>query len=100
MDREMNFFKRTYQTRQTFKIPKEKLVTTIKSFEDNDTVKEFYFDKERNEGFIQGNKYYLTYEIHQTNEGLILEIYVTCKIPFFVPRTYATGFMEYVNQHI
>ncbi len=96
----MNFFKRTYQTRQTFKVSKEKLVHAVKSFEQNETVQEFYYDQERNEGFVQGKSYYLTYEIHQTNEGLILEIYVTCKIPFFVPRTYATGFMQYVNQQV
>ncbi len=93
----MQFFKRNYITRKEYKMPMKKLADVICSFKTNETVEEFYFDPERHEGFISSKSYYISYEIHQTNEGLILETNTSCKIPFNVPKTYAQGFLKYID---
>lgn len=93
----LNFFKRTYENRNLYKMQIDKLAEIVVSFESNELVTESFFDQNRYEGFFKGKMFYITYEMHQTPEGVILEVTTTCKIPFNVPKTYTTGFFEYIN---
>lgn len=93
----LNFFKRTYENRSLYKMQIDKLAEIVVSFKSNELVIDSYYDPERYEGFFKGKMFYITYEMHQTPEGVILEATTTCKIPFFVPKTYTTGFFEYIN---
>lgn len=92
----IDFFKRTYQTRITYNGSMNAVTNIIDSFTTNSTVDDSFFDKERHEGFFKGKMYYLTFELHQTDVGIIIEITTTCKLPFFIPRTYTQGFIEYI----
>lgn len=93
----LNFFKRTYQTRNTYKLPIDRLAAIVTSFKDNETVTDSYYDADRREGFFKGSMYYITYELHQTDGGIILETTTTCKLPFFIPQTYTNGFIQYID---
>lgn len=94
------FFQRTYKNRVTYKIPLEKLVNAITSFKDNETVIDHFYDQERREGFFRGKSYYLTFEIHRVDGGIILETTTTCKLPFNLAKTYSQGLATYIEQHI
>ncbi len=93
----LNFFSRTYQTRNTYKSSMNSLADIVVSFKDNDTVIDSFYDPARHEGFFKGKMYYLTFELHQTDGGIVLETTTSCKLPFFIPRTYANGFTQYIN---
>lgn len=92
-----NFFSRTYQTRNTYRCTIDTLANIIVSFRDNDNVTDSFYDTSRHEGFFKGSMFYITYELHQADSGIILETTTTCKLPFFIPRTYTRGFIEYIN---
>lgn len=93
----LSFFKKTYKTRSTYTGSINSLADIIKSFSTNPTVVDSFYDNDRHEGFYKGKMYYLTFELHQTDIGIILETTTTCKLPFFIPRTYSRGFNEFIN---
>ncbi len=94
------FFSKTYQHRVTYKNSMTVVKDAVKSFASNSNVIDHFYDNERNEGFYKGKSFYITYELHQTNEGIIVELTTSCKLPFFVPRTYTNGFIEFLNNTI
>ncbi len=94
------FFSRTYQNRSMYKLPMNQLSAAVTSFSENPTVVDSYYDEVRNEGFFKGKSYYLTFELHQTNEGIVMEVTTTCTLPFFIPKTYTTGFITYINNYL
>ncbi len=93
----MQFFKRTYQSRVKFKQPLSDLKTKILDFRENDTVMELYYDELRDEGYVKGNSYYITFELHLINNEIILDVTTTCKIPFMIPKMYFKGFISFLE---
>lgn len=91
------FFSRTYRNKVLYKLSMDTLASYVKSFSDNQSIDEFYYDDIRNEGFIKGKKYYLTFELHQVQDGVLLETTTSCKLPFFIPKTYSSGFYQFVD---
>ncbi len=93
----MQFFKRTYHSRIKFKQSLSNLKTKILEFKNNDTVIDLYYDELRNEGYVKGNYYYITFELHIINNEIIFDVTTTCKVPFMVPKMYSKGFISYLE---
>lgn len=96
----LDFFKTTYSTRKAYKLRLSALAEIIKSYESNPNVTELYYDQERNEGCVKSKSYFITFELHQIENEIYLDITTSAKLPFFIPRTYTRGFLQYIDTKI
>ncbi len=94
------FFSRTLSFSKNYNCNKDEIISKIQSFKDNPLCKEFYFDASRNEGVLKGKSFMIVYEINSIGIGQNLNITVTEKFPFYIPKMRANGFFQFIETTI
>lgn len=94
----IDFFKRTYQHQQLYNMSMQSLFSTISTFPSSHDLQDHYLDEQRYEGFFKSSKYYISFELHHVTNGVLLCTTTTCKLPFYIPKTYTNGFNLYIHE--